>query len=119
MAEHIDEFENELREHLQARSAPAGFADRVMRRVERPRPRRVWRFLWQPVWRWAAVAALLLITVLGGLEHERQERLAGERARRQVLLALRITGTALRQVQQKVSDEQRAEEQGNATNPTQ
>lgn len=119
MAEHRDEFEKELRDHLQARPAPAGFADRVLRRVEHPRPRRAWWFLWQPLWRWAAVAALLLITVLGGLEHERQERLAGERARRQVLLALRITGTALNQVQQKVSDQQRPEDHGHAMNPRQ
>jgi hypothetical protein len=41
--------------------------------------------------------------VLGGLEHDRQQRMAGERAREQVLLALRITGSTLRDVQQKVS----------------
>ncbi|MGC2637210.1 MAG: hypothetical protein WA294_08515, partial [Acidobacteriaceae bacterium] len=45
---------------------------------------------------------LVTVSVLGGLEHDRQQRIAGERARAQVLLALRITGSTLRQVQQKV-----------------
>jgi hypothetical protein len=41
--------------------------------------------------------------VLGGLERDREQRVAGERAREQVLLALRITGSTLRDVQQKVN----------------
>lgn len=105
MVDRMDDFEKELRERLQARPAPAGFTDRVMRRVEQRKQRRVWTFLWQPAWRWAVVAVLLAITALGGLEHERQQRIAGERARQQVLLALRITSTTLNQVQQKVNQD--------------
>jgi hypothetical protein len=98
-----DELDRELREHLRARSAPAGFADRVMARIPAQRsPRTAWQFVAQPVWRWAAIAAVLAVTVLGGLEHNREQRIAGEHAREQVLLALRITGTTLREVQQKV-----------------
>jgi hypothetical protein len=97
-----DKFEKELREHLQARSAPEGFTDRVMARI--PAQRRP-RALWQPVWRWAAAASVLAVTVFGGIEHDRQQRIAGERAREQVLLALRITGTTLHQVQNKVSQD--------------
>jgi hypothetical protein len=41
--------------------------------------------------------------VVGGVEREREQRVAGERAREQVLLALRITGSTLRDVQQKVN----------------
>jgi hypothetical protein len=93
-----DEFESDLRESLQARSAPDGFADRVMARIPPRRPR------WQPVWRWAAVAAVLAVTVFGGIEHDRQQRIAGEHAREQVMLALRITGSTLHQVQDKVSE---------------
>lgn len=99
MGNREDSFERELREQLRARSAPAGFAERVMARVsERRRPRP----LWQPAWRWAAIAAVIVVTVLGGVEHDRQQRIAGERARQQVILALHITGTTLRQVQEKV-----------------
>jgi hypothetical protein len=100
-----DPFEQELREQLQARSAPDGFADRVMARISaqrRPRPR------WQPVWRWAAVASVVAVMLFGGIEHDRQQRIAGERAREQVLLALRITGTTLHQVQRKVSQDNTA-----------
>jgi negative regulator of sigma E activity len=96
-----DEFEKELREHLQPRPAPPGFAERVMARV----PARQARPRWQPLWRWAAVAAVLAVTIFGGIEHDRQQRIAGERARAQVLLALRITGSTLQQVQSKVSQD--------------
>ena len=77
MVEKMDEFERELREQLQARSAPGGFADRVMARVPHGRaPRETFLGLGLPMWRWAVAA---------------------------VLLALRITGSTLRDVQQKVS----------------
>jgi hypothetical protein len=107
VVEPIDNFENELREHLRARSAPPGFADRVMARIPARKPSRpVWQPLSrQPLWRWAAVAAVLAVTVFGGIEHDRQQRIAGERAREQVLLALRITGSTLHQVQDKVSQD--------------
>jgi hypothetical protein len=105
----MDEFERELREQLQARSAPGGFADRVMARVpERQASRRLWWAL-SPVWRWAAAALLVAGMVAGGLERDRQQRIAGERARAQVLLALRITGSTLRDVQQKIRADGRQE----------
>jgi hypothetical protein len=100
----MNQFERELREQLQARSAPGGFADRVMARVpQRRATRETFLGFGVPVWRWAVAAVLVTGMVLGGLEHDRQQRMAGERAREQVLLALRITGSTLRDVQQKVS----------------
>lgn len=99
MGNREDQFEKEMREQLRARPAPAGFVERVMARA--PERRRLWP-LWQPAWRWAAIAAVIVVTVLGGVERDRQQRIAGERARQQVLLALHITGTTLRQVQEKV-----------------
>ena len=109
MGEKMDDFEKELRAQLQARSAPGGFADRVMARVPmRQAPRGMFLGFGLPVWRWAVAAVLVAVMVLGGIERDHQRRLAGERAREQVLLALRITGSTLRNVQQKVSarDEQ-------------
>ncbi len=100
----MDQFEQELREQLQARSAPSGFADRVMARVpQRRAPRETFLGFGLPVWRWAVAVVLVAGMVLGGLEHDRQQRMAGERAREQVLLALRITGSTLKDVEQKVS----------------
>jgi hypothetical protein len=109
VGEKMDDFEKELRAQLQARSAPGGFADRVMARVPmRQAPRGTFLGFGLPVWRWAVAAVLVAVMVLGGIERDHQRRLAGERAREQVLLALRITGSTLRNVQQKVSarDEQ-------------
>jgi hypothetical protein len=109
VGEKMDDFEKELRAQLQARSAPGGFTDRVMARVPmRQAPRGTFLGFGLPVWRWAVAAMLVAVMVLGGLERDHQRRVAGERAREQVLLALRITGSALRDVQQKVSarDEQ-------------
>jgi hypothetical protein len=103
-----DDFERELREQLQARSAPEGFADRVMARVPKRPARREWFRFGAPAWRWAVATLLVVGMVAGGMERERQQRIEGEHARAQVMLALRITGSALRDVQQKVnaSDEQ-------------
>ena len=109
MGEKMDDFEKELGAQLQARSAPGGFTDRVMARVPmRQAPRGTFLGFGLPVWRWAVAAMLVAVMVLGGLERDHQRRVAGERAREQVLLALRITGSTLRDVQQKVSarDEQ-------------
>lgn len=103
MDEPRDDFERELREQLQARSAPDGFADRVMERVPRRPVRRAWPRFGMPVWRWAVAAVLVAGMVVGGLERERERRIEGEQAREQVLLALRITGSTLRDVQQKVN----------------
>jgi len=104
VVEPMDEFERELREQLLARSAPEGFADRVMSRMPERRPsRRWWMGFGLPMWRWAVAALLVAGMVLGGLERDRQQRMAGERAKQQVLLALRITGSTLRDVDSKVN----------------
>ena len=118
MVEPIDDFERELGEQLTAREAPEGFADRVMARVaERDAGRqRRWRFR-QPVWQWAAVSALAAVVALGvGVQHEREQRREGEEARAQVMLALRITGTTLRDVQRRINHP--ADSQGHAGNRT-
>jgi len=107
----MDEFERELREQLQARSAPAGFVDGVMARVPERTRRGTWWSIGNvaPVWRWAVAALLVAGMVAGGVERDRQQRIAGERAREQVLLALQITGSTLRDVQQKISADGRRE----------
>jgi hypothetical protein len=100
-------FEQELRAGLQARSAPAGFADRVLARVDAlpqheatPWPLRAIR---NPVVRGVIAATLLVSIGVGGyFERQRERQIAGEHARQQVLLALRITGSTLQDVRNKV-----------------
>lgn len=108
MADHhnqFDELERDLRESLAARHAPENFAEKVLARVtnqkasRRPRPA---LFLH---WR-SALAAVLIAAVLvtaGLWQRQRQRRIAGERARAQVMLALRITSNTLDTIlQQKI-----------------
>ena len=103
-----DELDRELRAALHPLPAPAGFADKVIARSrELPRRRRLvlagGRKDFYPLLRWSVAAMLLLAVTLGGvLEHQRQRRIAGEHARQQVLLALRITSFTLRAVRNRV-----------------
>lgn len=106
MVEPIDDFEREVREQLTAREAPDGFADRVMARVAaRDAARARGRWFRQPVWQWAAATALAAVVAVGvGAQHEREQQREGEEARAQVMLALRITGTTLRDVERKINN---------------
>ncbi len=110
MTEFDDNFEQELRDALRARPAPAGFADRVMRKVSDPgartaifpaRPR--FSVFHLPALRWAVAAVLLVAVAIGGYAEHRR-RVAGERARQQVFLALRITSSTLHAVHNKIVD---------------
>lgn len=111
-------FEQELRAGLQHRPVPEGFADRVLARVDalprhEPTPWPV-RAIRNPVVR-GAIAALLLVAVgIGGyFEHQRQRQIAGEHARQQVLLALRITSSTLQDVRNKVDGDNENHESAN------
>lgn len=90
-------LEDDLRRALRRESPAPGFASRVLRRIERgeaPKRRQWWR---------AVAASLTLTAVLGGWgAHEIHQRRAGEQAKEQVLLALRIAGEKVRYAQTEV-----------------
>ncbi len=91
-------FEDQLRSALQRKEAPAGFAARVLARVPS-------RKLFGPRLRWAAVMALGILLIAGGIEYrERQAEAEAERATEQVLTALRITAEKLRIVDAKLEE---------------
>lgn len=93
-------LENELRQALRRVPAPEGFADRVLARIGRPD----FSPAASPWWR-AVAATLLLGAILGGWgAHETMRRREGERAREQVLLALRIAGTHVARAQHEARD---------------
>lgn len=99
----MDDLEQSLRAALGRVAAPAGFAERVLARTG---PRRGRRAPWwhMPVVRWALAAALLGAMAAGGvMAYRSQQRARGERARRQVMLALRITGARLHAVQTRIA----------------
>ena len=87
-------LDNDLRQAMRRVPAPEGFAERVMARLNEPRRDS------HPA-RWRAIAATLLLgAIIGGWGvHETLERRRGERARDQVLLALRIAGTQVARAQ--------------------
>jgi hypothetical protein len=114
----MDEIEKALKTALQREPAPSRFADQVLRKASMrsapviPPLVRWWRML--PV-RWAVAGVVVVACMVGGVaEHARQQRIRGEQARQQVLLALRITGTKLRVVQKQVIQRQivKSDEEG-------
>ena len=104
MDEHED-LEHLLRQGLRPRQAPAGFSARLMARLPETSSGPSFqkkRTFWMPAARWAT--AVVLLGVAGGSywQHQQQERVAGERARAQLLLALRMSAATLNDVQHKV-----------------
>lgn len=108
MADHhnqFDDLERDLRDGLTARPAPPGFAENVLARVTNQMARRESRSVLFLHWRSALAAVLIaaVIVVAGLLQRQRQRRIAGERARAQVILAMRITSNTLDTIlQQKI-----------------
>lgn len=101
----MNRLEDELRNALRREAPPPGFTDRVLARAAEQK--RSWSFaalFGMRAMRWAVAGALALVMVGAGFEYQKQreERVRGEAARAQVLLALRIAGTKLRFAQEKV-----------------
>jgi hypothetical protein len=88
-------LDDELRSSLRRQEPSADFADRVLARVNAAPPARRSTRMWL---RWAAPLAAALV-LAGGLEYRRYE---GERAKSQVMLAMRIAGGKLNKAQKKV-----------------
>jgi len=118
--ERDDELDRELDQELQAAlrplQPPSGFADRVLARVQEAQVPRSPAFRERGGFagrmRWAAAAVLLLAIGLGAVwALQRQRRIAGERMRDQVLLALRITGATIHAMQNQVAQNSQRSEQ--------
>ncbi len=96
-------LEDDLKRALARQSAPDGFAERVMQRIDTGRiagatqkRARAWR---------AIAAGLLLTAIAGGWGAQKAiERREGERAREEVLIALRIASAKVRTAQQHVHE---------------
>jgi Flp pilus assembly protein TadB len=99
----MNDFEDQLREALQRREPPAGFAERVIARVPQRRAT-VWTMHWRSM---AAIAALLVVTFSAGLfewhrQVERAER--AEAANRQLMYALRLMARKIERVQNRLEN---------------
>jgi hypothetical protein len=91
----MSRLDDELKIALRREEPPPGFAERVLARADFPRRRRAW---WA-----AAIAAAILLAAGVEFEHQRRLRADGEQARARVMLALRITGSKLQFIKEKVN----------------
>lgn len=111
------EFDRELRRALEPRSASPDFVTRLMQQIppdsqaeaatapapKSIQPRRARIFAFPPALRLAAIASLIVIILAGSFAwQQHQRRIAGERARQQVMTALQITHATLQQVAENV-----------------
>jgi hypothetical protein len=105
----MDELEKALRAALAREPAPDGFARRALEKVA---PRHALRRRWwrATALRWAVAVVVVAAGVAGGAAaYQRREEARGKKAREQVLLALRITGSKLHAIRAEVTRTRRQE----------
>lgn len=108
----MSRLEDALREALKREDPGEEFTRRTLERAAALRPREsAWRrWLRPPAWRWAAAGALACtLMVVSGVQHQREQRrrAEGERAKQELMLALKIAGTKLHETQVKIVREMR------------
>lgn len=106
--EPLDEFEQKLRQALERRPAPPGLKRKVM--AERGRLRTQRLHSRTVIWQRLAASVALAAVVCGGVAwRQREQERKGEEARRQVMIALRITGHALNQMKTQLAAHHRGD----------
>jgi uncharacterized protein HemX len=100
----MSQFDRDLRESLRRREPPPGFAEKVLSMSRTSRESET-RHTARP---WLAAAAAVVLMIGGGIfiEQQRQQaedEKAKEQAKEQLMVALRITGSKLRNVQERLS----------------
>lgn len=103
-------LEDDLKMALRRREPPEGFANRVLARANGPAPAQPswWQCLTvlvrPPRLQWVALSLIVsfIIPAAGVYRKERQTRAEGEKAKEQLVFAVRMTGNKLHRVQQKV-----------------
>ena len=95
------QLERDLHKALRRKEAPPGFAERVLARTQHSRSP-------GDYWGWLAAAALVLL-MIGGIAVIREQRreAEGERAKKQLMVGLEITGSKLRDIQERLATIQR------------
>ena len=95
----MNEFEQNLRDAMARHIPPEGFAERVLARTAASGSHHNLR-RWA---RWAVAAAAILALTAGlWIRSERIELARGEQAKQEVLLALRLAGRTLNQVEERI-----------------
>lgn len=104
-------FEQELKKALARQEPSADFSNRLSARIEQERTaapdhwwQRILRIPKQTAWVLAPLCALLVLTSGSVLYTQHQREVQGERAKQQLLLALRITGSKLQATQRQLHE---------------
>lgn len=96
----MDHLEKQLADALGRKEPSAGFEARVLAAAARRKQRR-W---FAPRFQWAAALAASLVLIAGVVEYrESRQRAAGEAAKAQLELALRITSDKLQRISDRVN----------------
>jgi len=111
----MDDFERELREAMQRRSAPMDLKRNIFLRRSQGRVRRLpnpWIFQWEPATAVLAAMIIVVVAAAGGVgeilvKRQAEERRRGEEAKQQVFVALRITSHALEQMNAQLEEQNR------------
>ena len=107
----MSRLEDELRNALRREEPPAGFEARLMARLAQEPERKTGLARWLrlpemrlPLMTQVAFAAALCLVVVAGVRYERdrRERVEGLAAKAKLMQALRVTGTQLQAVREKV-----------------
>ena len=107
----MSNLEDDLKAALKREEAPAGFADRVLARLDQP-PQPSWRerfsvLLRPPRIQWVAIALTVSVLLPTAAVQYRRDQEKGERAKQQLLFAMHVAGSRLHQAQKKVLESSR------------
>jgi hypothetical protein len=94
----MSQLDRDLRESLRRKQPPSALASKVLERTRAAGKHRIDR------WRWLAVAAVIVLMVGGVfINREQRQRAEREKAKQQLMVAFRITGAKVRDMQMRLS----------------
>jgi len=96
----MNQCERDLHESLRRREPPVGFEAKVLARTTAPHVPAIFS------WRWLAVAASILV-VGGAMLIQEQRRAESEKAKEQLMIAFRITGSKVRDIRARLDSIQK------------
>jgi len=96
----MNQCERDLHEALRRREPPVGFEAKVLARTTSPHAPGTFS------WRWLAVAASVLV-IVGAVVIQEQRRAESEKAKEQLMIAFRITGSKVRDIQARLDSIQK------------
>ena len=97
----MNQCERDLHESLRRREPPADLAAKILARTSSTHVPGTF------TWKWLAVAAAVVLMVGGAILVEQQRRAESEKAKEQLMIAFRITGSKVRDIQARLDSIQK------------